>query len=321
MKKLEQFLKEASDAYYKGAPIIPDEVFDRLAESVNYDQVGHKSLNDKTGKHLYRLYSLQKHYVEDGDSPLHGVPVNDIICSPKLDGAAISILYVNKTLERVLVRGDGEEGIDVTDKFEHTHLIPKTIPHCDFELFQVDGEVVAPKEIPNARNYASGALFLNDVNEFKTRAITFIAYSAKPYPTDDYYTDMMYIRRLGFKTVMDCQWEEYPGDGLVFRIRNNKKFEEYGYTAKHPKGAYALKVKPQGSVTKIVDVIWQTGKSGKVTPVAIVEPVEIGGATVTRATLNNAGFIEEMDINIGSTVEIIRSGEIIPCIVRKISDD
>lgn len=319
---LTKILREASEAYYSGKPLLmPDEVFDRLSEIAKFEEVGHKNISGKNGKHLYKLLSLKKHYEEDGESPLHSIPVNDKITTPKLDGAVVSALYLNKVLSRVLTRGDGIEGLDVTEKFLHTNLIPHTIPNADHTVLQVDGEVVAPKHIENARNYAAGALNLNDVNEFKTRALTFIAHGVRPEPTDRYDLDMLYLSRLGFRTVTDCLWEEYPHDGLVIRVLDNKKFRELGETSKYPHGAYALKEKPAGAVTKIKDVVWQTGKSGKVTPVAIVEPVEIGGAVITRATLNNPGFIEDMDIDIGNVVEIIRSGEIIPCIVRKIADD
>ena len=90
-----------------------------------------------------------------------------------------------------------------------------------------------------------------------------------------------------------------------------------GYTSKHPRGAYALKERTAGIKTKILDVIWQTGKSGKVTPVAILEPIEIDGATVSRATLNNFGFIEALGVQIGDSVMVERAGGIIPRIIKK----
>jgi DNA ligase (NAD+) len=91
-----------------------------------------------------------------------------------------------------------------------------------------------------------------------------------------------------------------------------------GYTAKHPRGAYAVKERGASVETRLLDVIWQTGKTGKVTPVAILEPVMIGDALVSRATLNNIAFIRALDIKIGDTVGVIRSGEIIPCITHKV---
>jgi len=104
----------------------------------------------------------------------------------------------------------------------------------------------------------------------------------------------------------------------VFRVNDTQLFQDLGYTAKHPRGAYAKKERAAHVETKLLDVEWQVGKSGKVTPVAILEPVYIGDALVSRATLNNPGFIEMLDLQIGDTVAIIRSGEIIPCILHKV---
>ena len=91
-----------------------------------------------------------------------------------------------------------------------------------------------------------------------------------------------------------------------------------GYTAKHPRGAFALKEEQVGVVTKLLDVVWQVGKSGIISPVAILEPVLVGDATVSRATLHNIDYIRELDLEIGCDVEIIRSGEIIPRVVRRV---
>ena len=104
----------------------------------------------------------------------------------------------------------------------------------------------------------------------------------------------------------------------MFRVNDTQVFQDLGYTAKHPRGAYAKKERAAHVETKLLDVEWQVGKSGKVTPVAILEPVYIGDALVSRATLNNPGFIEMLDLQIGDTVAIIRSGEIIPCILHKV---
>jgi DNA ligase (NAD+) len=95
-------------------------------------------------------------------------------------------------------------------------------------------------------------------------------------------------------------------------------YKEMGFTAHHPRGAYALKTREKGVVTELLDVVWNTGKSGVVAPVAILEPINIGGATISRATLHNIGFINQLDLEIGCSVEVIRSGEIIPRIVRRV---
>jgi DNA ligase (NAD+) len=107
-------------------------------------------------------------------------------------------------------------------------------------------------------------------------------------------------------------------DGLVFRLKSNAKYDELGHTAKHPRGAFALKEQVAGVETTLLDVVWQLGKSGVVSPVAILDPVVVGDATVSRATLHNIEYIRDLNLEIGCKVEVIRSGEIIPRIVRRL---
>jgi len=314
MNKIEQFLDSASKAYYAGSPIISDEQFDRLAESHGYNSVGAKQHENKA-KHLYQMYSLQKYYEDEGTKPLDGI--RDIAVSIKLDGAAVSLVYVDGDLVRGLTRGDGVEGQLITDKLLATNLVPKQIPIMG--VVQITGEIVAPLNIENSRNYAAGSLNLKDVNEFKTRALSFFAYGVQPNITKTFAEDMSVLKSYGFSVISELDLDKiFPTDGLVFRVNNNQHFYEMGYTAKHPRGAYAKKIRQAHVETKLIDVEWQVGKSGKVTPVAILEPVYIGDALVSRATLNNPGFIEMLDLQIGDTVAIIRSGEIIPCILHKV---
>lgn len=317
IQTLEQYLDEASRHYYNGSPIISDEVFDQLAQSIDYAKVGAKQHED-VEQHYFPLYSLQKFYEnEEKKNPLEGY--SDIEYSLKLDGAALSLLYIEGKFVRALTRGDGVEGRLVTDKFlGRADLVPQTISIQG--VVQIDGELAAPKHIENARNYAAGALNLKDLTEFKTRAVQFFAYSLRPNQFDTFAEDMRQLKREGFNTVYgEFELDKiYPCDGLVFRLNSNKLFNELGYTSKHPRGAYALKERPEGAVTTLLDVEWQVGKSGKVTPVAILEPILLGDATVSRATLNNPGFIEMLDIQLGDMVHVIRSGEIIPCITHKV---
>jgi DNA ligase (NAD+) len=314
MNKIEQFLDSASKAYYAGSPIISDEQFDRLADSVGYNAVGAKQHGNKE-KHLYQMYSLQKYYEDEGTRPLEGI--RSIATSVKLDGAAISLLYVDGNLVRGLTRGDGVEGQLITDKLLSTNIVPHTIPHLG--VVQITGEVVAPINIENSRNYAAGSLNLKDVNEFKTRALSFFAYGVQPALDDTFNEDMKLLQFYGFGVINEPDLDKiFPCDGIVFRVNDNKQFYDLGYTSKHPRGAYAKKERAAHVETTLLDVEWQVGKSGKVTPVAILEPVYIGDALVSRATLNNPGFIEMLDLQIGDRVAIIRSGEIIPCILHKV---
>lgn len=314
MNKITQFLDSASKAYYAGSPIISDEQFDRLADSQGYNAVGARQHENKA-KHLYQMYSLQKYYEDEGTRPLEGI--KSIATSVKLDGAAISLLYVDGNLVQALTRGDGIEGQLITDKLLASSLVPHKVPHMG--VVQITGEIVAPVNIENSRNYAAGSLNLKDVQEFKTRALSFFAYGVQPTLCDTFNDDMKCLQTFGFSVINEPDLDKiFPCDGVVFRVNDNKQFFELGYTAKHPRGAYAKKERAAHVETKLLAVEWQVGKSGKVTPVAILEPVYIGDALVSRATLNNPGFILSLDLRIGDTVAVIRSGEIIPCILHKV---
>lgn len=312
--KLVEYLNLAARNYYAGNPIISDEVFDRLSESVGYDELGTKQ-HEHLEKHYFPMYSLQKYYEGEG-KPIK-LPSSDVDTSPKLDGAAISLLYVSGALVRALTRGDGEEGTIVTDKFVGSKLVPQSIPSD--EIIQITGELCAPKHVENARNYAAGALNLKDLNEFRTRSVEFFAYGIQPAQTVSFREDMHTLSGWGFNTIKDPELHNiFPTDGVVHRLNNNAEFYEAGYTSKHPRGALAVKERGASVETVLLDVVWQTGKTGKVTPVAILEPVMVGDAMVARATLNNIAFIRALDLKIGDVVGVQRAGEIIPQITHKV---
>ena len=306
---MKQLLDDASKSYYEGTPIMSDEEFDFLSDKFNYTSVGYK-VTDAI-PHAYRMYSLQKVFDID-NSPLH---LPDCNKSPKLDGAAVSLLYVNGELHLALTRGDGIEGRDITDKMKW--LVPTYINVPGVR--QITGEVVADILIPNSRNYAAGALNLKDIEEFSKRDVTFVAYDIFPFLTDSWQHGMTKLKQQGINTVDSFDSTNYPTDGTVYRLDCNNEFKLLGYTSKHPHGAFALKKQKAPEVTKLLDVKWQVGKSGVVSPVAILEPVEIGGAVVSRATLHNIDYIRSLDLQIGCMVEVIRSGEIIPRIVGRVS--
>lgn len=315
MNKIKQYLDIASANYYAGKPSISDEVFDRLAQSVGYNDVGAKQ-HENIKTHLYPMYSLQKYYEDEGVQPL--ADVKDKVRTPKLDGAAISLLYIDGTLSQALTRGDGIQGTDITDlMYARKDLVPLNVERRD--VFQVTGEIVAPKNITNSRNYAAGALSLKDPEEFRTRAISFYAYGVMPALNATFDEDMKELAYLGFETIFANDLHNiYECDGIVFRVNSNQLFDELGYTAKFPRGAYAKKERGEAVETQILSVEWGVGKSGKVTPVAILKPVMIGDKVVSRATLNNPGFIEMLGLCIGDTVGVILGGEIIPCITHKV---
>ena len=278
---MQDFLKHASEKYYEGNPIISDEQFDALASVYRFHDVGYQVTDGIP--HYFQMYSLQK-FTTKPTFDLHTYAY-----SPKLDGAAVSLLYIGGELKQALTRGDGKVGKDVTEKLKY--LVPNTISLEGSNIVQITGEVVAPARIPNARNYAAGALNLKSQEEFEERNINFIAYDIQPSPCSTWTGAMQQLLFLGFATVQNVQDGVYPTDGEVYRIDNYKKFQALGYTAHHPRGAFALKEVKKGVITTLIDVKWQVGKSGVVSPVGILEPVTIGDAVVQKATLHNLSLI------------------------------
>lgn len=309
---MKKFLAYAAAKYEAGEPIITDAEFDRLVAEYGFDGVGAKVDLTKAVPHQYPMYSLKKCFKGEKLIELPG----EVVETPKLDGAAVSLFYVEGRLALALTRGDGKRGQDITDKMRL--LVPEYLH--DASNSQVTGEVLARKEVPNARNYAAGALNLKSIEEFKTRELIFVAYGLQPARCYKWSEDMSLLDDLGFQTVLyaDIDLNEYPQDGRVFRVNDNDTFYSLGYTNSHPRGAFALKDVPEGVITTLEDVIWQVGRSGVVAPVAILKPVKIGEATVSRATLHNIKYIKELGLELGCEVEIIRSGEIIPRIVRRV---
>ena len=194
---LENLIKRAKTAYYSGNPIMSDEIFDYLVNMATEESIGYKSSYERRYKHMFPLFSLQKVVSGIDTAPDWGSDAT--VCTAKLDGAAISILYGGGEFQKSLTRGDGIEGLDITHNIRH--LVPEII---DYEgVLQISGEVVAPKTIPNSRNYAAGALSLKDSTEFKTRDLHFIAHGVSPYPTDNYVSDMRFVSNLGIQTAID----------------------------------------------------------------------------------------------------------------------
>ena len=305
---MQEFLDKMSELYYEGTPAISDAEFDLLAEKHNYNQVGY--IVTDAISHVYQMYSLQKCF----DITKAPLDVNSCVVTPKLDGAAVSLLYVDGNLELALTRGDGIQGRDITDKMRM--LVPTEIRRTD--LIQITGEVVAPSSVPNARNYAAGSLGLKSLDEFAIRPLRFVAYAASHRQASSYEGTMTIMKMMGLRVVTEFDCSDYPTDGLVYRLQDSVEFERLGYTSKHPRGAFALKEQAEGVETTLIDVVWQLGKSGVVSPVAILDPIEIGGATVSRATLHNIEYIRDLNLEIGCRVSVIRSGEIIPRIIGRV---
>ena len=303
-----KFLDILADAYYKGNPLISNEAFDELAKKYDYDKVGGAKGEIQ---HVERMWSLAKYY--PGEEPPTFV---DSVESPKLDGAAISINYIDGKLVWGATRGDGVRGQDITNKVKF--LVPEDLGSLPYP-FEVRGEVVTTLGKPNIRNYASGALNLKDIEEFNKRELYFFAYDLVPNSFDTYEETLDFLSLCGFKTIRDAT-EDFPTDGRVVRTNSNVEFTKMGYTSKHPRGAYALKENKEGVRTTLRNISWAVGRSGVVSPVAEFDPVQIDGATVTRATLHNWKYIQDLKLENDCSIEVIRAGDIIPRVTRRVYD-
>lgn len=281
----------------------------------------------------------------------------DYVLELKLDGASISIQYEKGQLVRGVTRGDGIEGEDVTDNIIAISSIPNFLKeNVDLE---VRGEIVLPiskfrdlnekrleqgEEIfANPRNAASGTLRQLDSNIVKDRGLDAYFYfivEPEKYGMKTHKESLEYIEKLGLKTTgvaeviasMDemekriAYWEEkkeeldYETDGMVIKLNDINLWEEVGYTTKSPRWAIAYKFPAKQVSTKLNGITWQVGRTGKVTPVAELEEVELSGSKVKRASLHNMDEIIRKDIKIGDRVFIEKAAEIIPQVVSSIKD-
>jgi len=273
-------------------------------------------------------------------------------CEPKYDGASLNLIYENGELQQGITRGDGTVGELITQNVKTIKTVPLSIEHK--ELIEIRGEVVIFKDefekinkerlkngeppFANPRNAAAGSLRQLDPSITAKRNLVFLPYGVgvNTLPHKLLSDKMAYIYQLGFRKPplravtkgydeieamyerMKEERESYPMmlDGMVVKVNEIAAQIDMGYTVKVPRWAVAYKFPAVEKITRVKDIILQVGRTGVVTPVAVVEPTEIEGAVVERATLHNFDEIERMDIRIGDKVIILRSGDVIPKIVK-----
>jgi len=275
-------------------------------------------------------------------------------CELKYDGASISITYENGKLVRAVTRGDGFQGDDVTNNIKTIRSIPLTLKGENYpEKFDIRGEIILPfagfekmnqelieiGETPysNPRNTASGSLKLQDSAEVAKRPLECLLYfvTGENLPFSSQFEGLVSARNWGFKVPNEAKlvnslqevfefidyWDThrhnlpYETDGVVVKVNNLHYQEELGYTAKSPRWAMAYKFKAEQVATKLNSISYQVGRTGAITPVANLEPVQLAGTIVKRASLHNADQIEKLDIRINDTVFVEKGGEIIPKII------
>ena len=282
-----------------------------------------------------------------GDVPL------EYTCELKYDGASISISYENGRLVRAVTRGDGFQGDDVTNNIKTIKAVPIHLKGDFPDKFDIRGEIILPfsgfekmnqelieiGETPysNPRNTASGSLKLQDSAEVAKRPLDCLLYfvigNSLPFKTQ--FEGLQKARDWGFKVPSQSKlaknlneifeyinyWDKhrhdlpYETDGVVIKVNNLQHQDELGYTAKSPRWAMAYKFKAEQVTTKLNSISYQVGRTGAITPVANLEPVQLAGTIVKRASLHNADQIEKLDIRIGDEVFVEKGGEIIPKII------
>ena len=278
----------------------------------------------------------------------------NFVCELKYDGASISLTYENGEFFRAVTRGDGIQGDEISANVKTIPSVPLKLQGDDYpERFDIRGEIVMPHEgfaqlnaervekgeppYANPRNTASGSLKLQHSNEVAKRPLVCLLYnlSGDDLPVKTQFESLEKARKWGFYVPKEAKkaatidevfqfidhWEEerrklpYETDGVVIKVNDLATQEELGYTSKSPRWAMAYKFKAEQVSTTLHKITYQVGRTGAITPVANLEPVQLAGTTVKRASLHNADQINKLDVREGDRVFVEKGGEIIPKII------
>lgn len=277
----------------------------------------------------------------------------ELVCELKIDGLAMALTYENGVFKLGVTRGDGIVGENITNNLRTIKAIPLKLteavnidvrgevymPKSSFEKLNEENLKTGEKIFANPRNAASGSVRQLDSSITAKRDLSMFCYGAifeGNGTQKTHYDSIMKLKELGFKTnpnikvvkniqevIKYCEeWEtkrfdlDYATDGVVIKVNNLAYQEELGFTSRAPKWATAFKFPPEEVNTKLLDIEVNVGKTGAVTPVAILEPVQLAGSTVSRASLHNFDEIKRLDIRIGDTVLIKKAAEIIPKVIK-----
>lgn len=275
----------------------------------------------------------------------------EICCELKFDGTSISLTYIDGKLVRAVTRGDGEKGDDVTANVRTIRTVPLVLSGSGYPAeFEIRGEVLMPwlvferlneeraaageQLFANPRNAASGTLKLQDSSVVAKRSLDAYLYFllGEQLPAEGHYENLQAAKEWGFKVSdttckcrtidevfafidrMDSERKNLPfaTDGIVLKVNSLRQQKNLGYTAKSPRWAIAYKFQAESAVTRLNEVTYQVGRTGVVTPVANLDPVQLSGTVVRRASLHNADIIDKLDLHIGDMVYVEKGGEIIP---------
>lgn len=284
----------------------------------------------------------------------------ELVCELKIDGLAMALTYENGIFVRGVTRGDGVTGEDITNNLKTIKAIPLKLfepvsvevrgevymPKESFEKLNEENLKNGEKLFANPRNAAAGSIRQLDSSITAKRDLSMFCYTAiftgsVKNPPKTHYDSIMYLKKLGFKVnpnVKLCQnadeaiqyckeWDEkrfsldYATDGVVIKVNDLLVQQEMGFTSRAPKWATAFKFPPEEVTTKLLTIEESVGKTGAITPIAILEPVQLGGSTVGRASLHNFDEVGRLDVRIGDRVYIKKAAEIIPKVVKVIEDE
>jgi DNA ligase (NAD+) len=277
----------------------------------------------------------------------------DYVCELKFDGLSISLIYENGKLTQAITRGDGVQGDDVTTNAKTIKSIPLQLKGNYPEKFEIRGEVFMPRPVfdainkereeigdalmANPRNAASGSMKMQDSAQTAKRKLDCFLYYVlgENLPHQSHFDNMHAAKSWGFKISEDAKlcsginevinfinyWDKkrfdlpYDIDGIVIKVNSYNQQQNLGFTAKSPRWAIAYKFKAEQVSTELLSIAYQVGRTGAITPVANLQPVQLGGTTVKRASLHNADIIEKLDVRLGDMVFVEKGGEIIPKII------
>ncbi|GAB3682146.1 NAD-dependent DNA ligase LigA [Salinarchaeum chitinilyticum] len=377
---LREAIREHDRRYYvENDPLIADSAYDELfhrlealedafdldAEDSPTNRVGGEPVDEfPTVEHVAPMLSIDQSGEEAevrsfNDRVRREVGDVDYVCEPKFDGVSLEVVYDDGVLQRVVTRGDGTEGDDVTSNARTIPTIPQRLSGDPPAELAVRGELYMPRDgfqaynrelvergdepFANPRNATAGTIRQQDPSIVAERPLAFVAFevldTSDPWPSR--WAEHEAFPELGLpvsdrveraasigeaidyrdRLVADRDALDFEVDGAVIKVDDREAQRTLGSTSRHPRWAFAYKFPPRTEKTTIRDIVLQIGRTGRATPVALMDPVDVGGVTVSRASLHNPDQIADLGVGVGDRVRIERAGDVIPQVVEVLDGD